>query len=496
MKRLFKENIVVVTVTLIFFALLPLMLFRVVAFPNAKEELKQHVKTNLDEALLKQKNLLALFLEERRSHARSISDSIQSAELIYGYKDFVSIINGGNEQEYLRLKTQMECAKEDYGYKGIFICDATGKIQMTTASEESLRDMDIVKENAFKDVRESLYDGKSHISSINHFSVDKKTDNEMVSQPYRSWPWQGIPNIPKNITAVKEQQNELPSLFISYPIRKQNHEVAGAVLLWMDMSMLDDVMKNFVLGKTGETYLVNKDGIMITKSRFTRHHMKNTDDTCRTCHAVQDPDTNMLTNGVEACVTKKTTDHNLKGYHDYGGIKVVGAWSWLKDLDMGLMVEIDADEAFVTINNINTMIKSLMIAIIIPAIVIASLIHRKMSLGYMIRNMVLPKKALIGAAVIVMVGFMIAILDAYQLNKERGYGREQQYKIANPFSVFGEVGAITIRKGEYFFEDNVQKFKKEYRKLKSENILQPGNREEDFVKDEDFPLEKTLAVQD
>lgn len=495
MKRVFKESIVVVTVTLIFFALLPLMLFRVVAFPNAKEELKQHVKTNLDEALHKQKTLLTFFLEERRSHARSISDSIQSTELIYGHKDFVSIINGGNEQEYLRLKTQMECAKEDYGYKGIFVCDATGKIQMTTASEKTINGMDIVKDNTFKDVRETLYDGKSHISSITHFSVDKKNRNEKSSQTYLSWPWQSIQNIP-NIIADREQHDEMPSLFVSYPIKKQDHRVAGAVLLWMDMSMLDNEMKGFVLGKTGESYLVNKDGIMITKSRFSRYHMKNTDDTCKTCHAVEDPDTNMLTKGVEACITKKTTGYNLEGYDDYGGIKVIGTWSWLKDLDMGLMVEIDVDEAFITVNNINTMIKSLMIAIIVPAIVIASLIHRKMSFGYMIKNMALPKKTLIGAAVIIMVVFLIAILDSYQLNKERGYAREQQYKIANPFSVFGEVGTITTLKREDFIEDNVQKFKKEYRKLKSENILQPDNREEEFVKGADFPLEETLAVWD
>ncbi len=493
MKRLFKESIVIVTVTLIFFALLPLMLFRVVAFPNAKGELKQHVKTNLDEALYKQKNLINFFLEERRSHARSISDAIQSTELIYGHKDFVSIINGGNEQEYLRLKTQMECAKADYGYKGIFVCDATGKIRMTTASEEPLNGMDIMIDQTFKDIREALYDGKSHVSSITHFSVDRKKHTEMPSQIYRPWSMQKAPDI----IAVREQQDELPSLFISYPIKNQDNRAAGAVLLWMDMSVLDDVMKNFVLGRTGQTYLVNKDGIMITKSRFSRHYMKDTDVTCKTCHAVEDPDTNMLTKGVEACITKKRTGHNLKGYHDYGGIKVVGTWSWLKDLDMGLMVEIDTDEAFVTVNNINTMIKSLMFVIIIPAIVIASLIHRKMSLGYMIKNMALPKKTLIGTAVIIMVGFLIAILDAYQLNKERGYAREQQYKITNPFSVFGEVGAITIRKREDFIEDNVQKFKKEYRKLKSENILQPDNREEEeFVKGADFPLEKTLAVWD
>ena len=500
MKRLFKESIVIITVTLIFFSLLPLMLFRVVAFPNAKDELKQHVKTNLDEALLKQKNSLALFLEERRSHARSISDAIQSTELIYGYKDFVSIIDEGNEQEYLRLKAQMECAKTDYGYKGIFVCDADGKIHLTTLGEKSLTGLDIMKENTFKlkgmnivkhnpfqVVQKTLHDGKSHISGITHFSVDKVSHNRMPPQPYL--PWQRMQHTPDMITD-EEQQDETPSLFISYPIKGPDHRVTGAVLLWMEMSMLDEVMKNFVLGKTGETYLVNGDGTMITESKFSRHHMKDAGDACKTCHAVQDPNTNMLTKGVAACITGKATGQDLNGYHDYGGIKVVGAWSWLEDLDMGLMVEIDADEAFVTVDNINTMIKSLMLVIIIPAIVIASLVHRKMSVGYMIKNMALPKKTLIGVAIIVMVGFLTAIMDGYQLNKERGYVREQQYRISNPFSVFGEIGTINFRKRESFIEDNIQEFKREYHNLRSGNILQPEDREGEIIKEENSRWKK------
>ena len=157
---------------------------------------------------------------------------------------------------------------------------------------------------------------------------------------------------------------------------------------------------------------------------------------------------------------------------------------------MGLMVEIDADEAFVTVNNINTMIKSLMFVVIIPAIVIASLVHRKMSFGYMIKNMALPKKTLIGAAIIVTVGFLTAITDRYQLNKELGYAREQQYRISNPFSVFGEIGSITTGKGESFIEHNIQEFKKEYHNLRSENILQPEEREEEIIKDKDSRLKR------
>ncbi|GJQ57942.1 MAG: hypothetical protein D8M57_00940 [Candidatus Scalindua sp. AMX11] len=493
MKRLFKESIVIITVTLIFFSLLPLMLFRVVAFPNAKDELKQHVKTTLDEELIKQKNSLILFLEERKSHARSLSDAIQSTELIYGYKDFVSIIDEGNEQEYLRLKAQMECAKTDYGYKGIFVCDTTGKIRLTTLSEKSLTGLDIMKENTFKlegmniekhnpfqVALKTLHSGKPHISGVTHFSVDKILHNKTSEEPYL--PWKSTQRTPDIFT--DEEQDKALSLFISYPIKGPDHQITGVVLLWMEMSLLNDVMKNFVLGKTGETYLVDTGGVMVTESKFSRYHMKDSDGPHKTRYTVKDPNTGRLTKGVSACIAGKKTGHNLDGYNDYGGIKVVGAWSWLPDLDMGLMVEIDADEAFVTVNNINTMIKSLMIMIIIPAIVVASLIHRKMSVGYMIKNMALPKKTLIGAAIIVMVGFLSAIMDGYQLNKELGYVREQQYKISNPFSVFGEIGSINFRKRESFIEDNIQEFKREYHNLRFKKILQQEDGEEEIIKEE------------
>ncbi|WP_169703925.1 hypothetical protein [Candidatus Kuenenia stuttgartiensis] len=55
----------------------------------------------------------------------------------------------------------------------------------------------------------------------------------------------------------------------------------------MNTSLLDTAMNSFVLGKTGEAYLINKEGIMITQSRFSRHHGNETNDTCKTCHIVE-----------------------------------------------------------------------------------------------------------------------------------------------------------------------------------------------------------------
>jgi len=465
MKRLFEEGIIFVILAFVFFGMFPLVLFRVLAYPNAKEELEQAVKRNLEGVVHEQEDLLTLWYEDRKSHARAISDAIQSTLFIYGDEDLVGILNGEIEQEYLRLKIQLECAKEDYGYKGIFICDAAGIIHLTTENEESLKGSNIVKNDAFKKVRSTLYDGKSHISGVTHFSVNG------------------------------EAPEGIPSLFLSYPIEGEGGDVIGAVLMWMDTSGLDRVMKNVVLGKTGEGYLINEDGVMITESRFSLHHMNSAGETCKSCHIVKDPDTKMLTKGVKRCITEKSPGYDLEGYRDYGGFKVVGMWRWLKELNMGMMIEMDADEALEPINNISWMIKSFMLVIIIPAFVIAALVHRKLSVGYMIKGLILPKKTLLGAATIFVVGFIIAIVDGYQLRKERGYIREQKYELSRPLETLGSIVIAGGKREEDFIKENILKLKLEQSQTtKTENTINKEQKNDTPANWEIQPQEEEDAV--
>ncbi len=463
-KKILKERIVVVIITFVFFGLLPLVLFKMLAFPKASDELKLGVKRDLEAIINRQRDLLTLQWDERKSHARAISDTIQSALFIHGDDDFVGLVNGKDEHEYLRLRTQLECIKTDHSYKGILICDAAGIIQITTENEKPMLGLNIVKEKPFRNVQETLYDGKTYISDVIHYSL--------TSNVYDG------------------KGDEIPSLFMSYPIKGKNHDVIGAVLLWMDTSLLNNGIQSIALGKTGEAYLVNKDGIMITQSRFSEH-MKNTGDVCRTCHKVVEPDTALITRGVKRCITGKSTGYDLDGYMDYDGLKVVGAWTWLRDLNMGLMVEIDADEALGTVNNINSMVKSLMIIMIIPALTVALLLYRKLNTGYMLKELSLPKKALLGVTSIIVVGFIIAILDGYELRKERGYLREQKYKIHNPLNVFG---SIITQRDEDFIKSNISKFKEGLPVLKSENTMQK-KEDREMVKNNRTPsLEKTVAT--
>lgn len=448
MIKILKEHTVVVIITFIFLGLFPLVLFRMIAFPKASAELKQGIKQNLEGIINRQKDLLTLLWDERKSHARSVSDTIQSALFIHSDDNFVSLLKGKDEHEYLRLKTQLECIKADYGYKGIFVSDAAGIIRVTTEDEKSLLGLNILEEKPFHTIRETLHDGKTYISDVIHYSISNDADDG--------------------------KESEYPSLFMSYPVKGKKHDVVGVVFLWMDTSMLNDGMRNVVVGKTGEAYLVNKDGIMITQSRFSGHIKNNDSSSCRTCHKVVEPDTGLVTKGVKKCIAGMSNGYDLEGYSDYDGIRVVGAWSWLKDLNMGLIVEIDADEALGTVNNINSLVKSLMLVMIIPAFAVASLTSRKLSSGRMLKGLPLPKKALLGVTIVFTVGFIIAILDGYELRREHGYIREQKYKVQNPLNVFG---SIMTQRDEDFIKSNIYKFKEQFSVLKSENTFKNKQRE-------------------
>ncbi|HZU54206.1 MAG TPA: ATP-binding protein, partial [Holophagaceae bacterium] len=57
------------------------------------------------------------------------------------------------------------------------------------------------------------------------------------------------------------------------------------------------------------------------------------------------PGTWLLTRDVEGALAGKA-GADLMGFRDYRGVKVVGSWRWMDGMDMGLVTEMDAAEAF------------------------------------------------------------------------------------------------------------------------------------------------------
>jgi serine/threonine protein kinase len=162
----------------------------------------------------------------------------------------------------------------------------------------------------------------------------------------------------------------LPTMFVSVPILDQDLQIIAALSLRIrperEFTRLIQLGR---IGKSGETYAVDRQGLMVSGSRFDEDlillGVLPDKDNAESILNIQlrDPLGDM-TRGYrpksrrsELPFTKSAGQLmegkdgiEIGGYRDYRGVPVVGVWTWLKDYSFGLVTEIDYDEAFEPLN--------------------------------------------------------------------------------------------------------------------------------------------------
>ena len=153
-------------------------------------------------------------------------------------------------------------------------------------------------------------------------------------------------------------RDALPTIFIAAPVRNKENSVIAVLTLRIDH------FKNFSslcgmgrTGKTGENYAFDHKGIMLSESRFANdpkfHHEVGTyrirlGDPGGNLHAGYKPkksgDELPLTKMAASAISGKNGSDD-KGYRNYRGIKVLGAWVWDSALGIGIASEIEVEEA-------------------------------------------------------------------------------------------------------------------------------------------------------
>ena len=164
----------------------------------------------------------------------------------------------------------------------------------------------------------------------------------------------------------------VPMMFAAAPVRSTD----GGVVAVLGLAIAPEkdftrILATARVGNSGETYAFNGQGLLSSQSRF--------DDELKRLGLIpdvadaqsllrlelRDPLVN-LSKGrraprrpselpftkavVEALAGRSGVD--AAGYRDYRGIKVVGAWMWLPEFELGLVTEIDAAEAFASVRMI------------------------------------------------------------------------------------------------------------------------------------------------
>jgi PAS domain S-box-containing protein len=151
------------------------------------------------------------------------------------------------------------------------------------------------------------------------------------------------------IPPVKD--GEIPVAFFATPIKNRNEQIIG--VLAMNVNPLvgfSRVLKHTYTGKTSETYAFDEEGRMISDSRFNDQlreaGLLNSGQSSILAISLRSPDGRLTEMTKEALSGKSGL--NIKGYVDYRGESVLGAWTWDPKLQIGLASEITVDDALNT----------------------------------------------------------------------------------------------------------------------------------------------------
>jgi PAS domain S-box-containing protein len=325
---------------LIVVMLLPFVLLRIVAYPRIQDDLKTVIMDNLEVIGYKQAELVTTWMRERMKDAIVVANNPYIVE---------SVKVTSMDKDYKNFAQYLETVVAQYGYMGAFVINDKGLITVAT-----------VKKNIGRNVSETDYfknaiHGKVFASSI-------------------------VPSKVPLINEFEEEEVGLPTMFIATPLKGQDETVVGVVALRIHVGALSNLMQSYKFGKTGETYLVNKDGYMLTESRFTEHLKKMERIKKRSALELKliDSETGELTYGVEQCITGKDGS-DAKGYKDYGGIIVLGVWRWLPEFNWGVITEIDRAEAYGAAYNLKYVVTALILAIAFPIVLLAYILGGRLS---------------------------------------------------------------------------------------------------------------------
>ncbi|MDI6759674.1 MAG: cache domain-containing protein, partial [Candidatus Brocadiaceae bacterium] len=253
--------------TIILFLLfsgVPLLTTRLVGFPMIQKAFQESGKRDLESVGHKQAELVSMWMKERKAHV-----TVMAGE--YLINSFLRFNPG--DKEYQELTSQLQSIKDNFGYKEISLADYQGRIRVST--REDLLELSMAESDYFQEaLKGNVFVTRVHPSAL-------PIQNESG-----------------------EMEKGVPTLLVSGPVRDDRHRVIGVVSLRVDVMSLSRMLRGVKLGETGETYLVDEDGYMITESLFASTIREMGLIKKRTALELKlvDPTTGQLTRGVQACL--------------------------------------------------------------------------------------------------------------------------------------------------------------------------------------------------
>ena len=329
-----------IIVLLIAFTLLPFVVLKILAFPKVEADVEKLQIRHLSSAGHKQAVLVSNWMRERMTDVLVIADNPYMVN---------SINLTSKDAEYSEELRYLELVVVEYGYMGAFVCDNKGLVTIATIKESVGRDL------SNKDYIKNALLGNPSASSI-------------------------MPSEVPLVNEFDEKEIGVPTMFVSTPLKNKMDDIIGVVVLRVHAGTLSNMMNSLKFGKTGESYLVNEEGYMISESRFADKLKAKgiVEKRCTLELKVTDPETGELTSGVAQCISGNN-GFDGKGYSDYTGITVLGVWHWLPEFKWGIITEIDMDEGYGLAHNLHFIVNAILFVIAFPVILAAYLMGRQVA---------------------------------------------------------------------------------------------------------------------
>ena len=189
-------------------------------------------------------------------------------------------------------------------------------------------------------------------------SVDSTlgSPSQLVSQPdLLSKLWSNEISITPVFSTIAEHDE---TLFVSAPVTNSAGEAIALFVLHINPHRsLYPLLEQATFDSSGQVYAFDDTGMMRSAGRFTKEltagegsgdiHLPLTDpgfDVTKNTSA--EPHQSKKLTLMAAIAIKGGSGANLNGYRDYRGVKVVGAWRWNDELNLGIAAEQETSEAF------------------------------------------------------------------------------------------------------------------------------------------------------
>jgi len=201
-----------------------------------------------------------------------------------------------------------------------------------------------------------------------------------------------LPFMPE--TSGSKHMYSEPFMFITESVRNSLGEPVAVFATRLDPRIsFASISALGRLGRTGDFYIFNKDGKMISRSRFESKLEKagliGAGETSILNIKLTDPGKDIVTGKVYENTEKKpltkmagsalsgTSGIDMDGYRNYMGVEVIGAWEWDGEQGLGFAFEMAKDEACATYYAIRAILFFSMLSVFLLFIILLVVLERK-----------------------------------------------------------------------------------------------------------------------